>query len=468
MAVNSVLLKVRIKLFTTGILFFLLNFFHIAVAATSKISFEDDKGFFEFIEFFSSFERWRILFALGIFIVQIIFSYIVMFRKFRKAELARIDETGLVGNKNEKILQNLKINPQEIYKWVHEQAEAHNIKSIKRIYLTDTSIPNAMTLDVVPLPFIRSSWIVLDANVLEILDERETKAVIAHELGHVKRLDGIVNIFRYGINFYALLAYLIIILEMIRLIIADIPVVLLDILIRVGFLLLLIIVIWAFTLLNRLLLNYSRRQSELMADYFAAQRIGRNHIINALVLLGQRIDVISAFGTEFRWLGNRESKKDVSREFLQGLKDLPPEELSKEISREKAVHIYVQQRLKNLKEELYVPLTDEQIKDLTVEASKKLLSLREEQLEKGLMKDRKKASELSKLTIDWFLIDKDKDLYLKDEEVDNLVKEIIGNPNKELFEHDLYPRRAILVRDHPSMKDRIIFLYYALPKETST
>ncbi|NPE07507.1 MAG: M48 family metalloprotease [Asgard group archaeon] len=453
MAVNSVLLKVRIKLFISGILFFLLNFFHIAIASTSKINFED-KGFFEFIKFFSSFERWRILFALGLFIFQIIFSYFIMLRKFRKAELARIDETGLVGNNYEKILKNLRINPQEIYKWVHEQAEAHNIKSIKRIYLTDTSIPNAMTLDVVPLPFIRSSWIVLDANVLEILDERETKAVIAHELGHVKRLDGIVNIFRYGINFYAFLAYLIILLEMIRLIIADIPVVALNILIRVGFLLLLIIVIWVFTLLNRLLLNYSRRQSELMADYYAAQRIGRNHIINALVLLGQRLDVISAFGTEFR--------------FLQGLKDLPPEELSKEISREKAVHIYVQQRLKNLKEELYVPLTDEQIKDLTVKASKKLLSLREEQLETGLMKDRKIASELSKLTIDWFLIDKDKDLYLKDEEIDNLVKEIIGNPNKELFEHDLYPRRALLVRDHPSMKDRIIFLYYAFPKDTSS
>jgi len=465
LAVNSVLLKVRMKLSISGILFFLLNFFHIAVASTSKINFEAE-GFFHFIEFFSSFERWRILFALGVFIAQIIFSYFVMFRKFRKAELARVDETGLVGNNNKKILKNLRINPQEIYKWVHEQAEAYNIKSIKRIYLTDTSIPNAMTMDVVPLPFIRSSWIVLDANVLEILDERETKAVIAHELGHVKRLDGIVNIFRYGINFYVFLAYLIILLEMVRLIIADTPVAL-EILVRVGFLLLLILVIWAFTLLNRLLLNYSRRQSELMADYFAAQRIGRNHIINALVLLGQRLDVISAFGTEFRWLGSRESKKDVSREFLQGLKDLPPEELSKEISREKAVHIYVQQRLKNLKEELYVPLTDEQINDLTVEASKKLLSLREEQLEKGLMRDRKIASELSKLTIDWFLSDTDKDLYLKDEEVDNLVKEIIGNPNKELFEHDLYPRRAILVRDHPSMKDRIIFLYYAIPKDTS-
>ena len=121
--------------------------------------------------------------------------------------------------------------------------------------------------------------------------------------------------------------------------------------------------------------------------------------------------------------------------------------------------------MKNLKEELYVPLTDEQIIDLTTKASEKLLTLREEQLEKGVMKDRKIASELSKLTIDWFLIDKDKDLYLKDDEVDNLVKEIIGNPNKELFEHDLYLRRAILVRDHPSMKDRIIFLYYAMPKD---
>ena len=100
--------------------------------------------------------------------------------------------------------------------------------------------------------------------------------------------------------------------------------------------------------------------------------------------------------------------------------------------------------------------------------SKFFFYVREEQLEKGLLKDRKIASELSKLTIDWFLIDKDKDLYLKDEEVDNLVKEIIGNPDKELFEHDLYPRRAILVRDHPSMKDRIIFLYYAIPKDTSS
>ncbi|NHJ31240.1 MAG: M48 family metalloprotease, partial [Asgard group archaeon] len=216
MPVNSVLLKVRLKLFFSGLLFFLLNFFHIAVASTSKINFDSVK-IFQFFEFFSSFEWWRLLLALGIFIVQIIISYIVMLRRFSKAELARIDETGLVGNNNEKLLQNLRIEPKKIYKWVHEQAEEYNIRSVDRIYLTDTSIPNAMTLDVIPLPIIRSSWIVLDANVLEILDEREIKAVISHELGHVKRLDGIVNIFRYGINYYTFTAYLIIILEMMRL-----------------------------------------------------------------------------------------------------------------------------------------------------------------------------------------------------------------------------------------------------------
>ena len=108
-------------------------------------------------------------------------------------------------------------------------------------------------------------------------------------------------------------------------------------------------------------MNFSRRQSELMADYYSAKKSGRNHIINALILLGQRMDVISAFGTEFRWLGSLEGKDNLTKEFVQGLKTLPPEELSKEISREKAVSIYVRMRLENLKNELFVPLTKEQI-----------------------------------------------------------------------------------------------------------
>jgi hypothetical protein len=181
--------------------------------------------------------------------------------------------------------------------------------------------------------------------------------------------------------------------------------------------------------------------------------------------LGQRLEVVSAFGTEFKWLGKRENRKDVTREFLQGIKDLPAEELSKDISRKRALEIYVTQRLKNLKEDLFVPLTDEEIEQLAEKACSKLLNKREEEIEKGLIKDRKLKSELKNLTIDWLTLDKDKDQYLNDNEIDLLIKEIIGNPNKELLEIELYQRRYVLGRDHPSMRDRILFVYYSMKDE---
>ncbi len=469
---NRVLAKVQFKLHLTNILFFLLNFLHIAIAASTQIERKED-GILRFrINFFSTFNKWHIILAVCLFLLQIIISYIILFQRFRRAELTLITELGIEGNNNVNITKNLRIDPKLIYKWVHEEAEKHQIKTIKRIYLTDTSIPNAMTIDIIPIPFIRSSWIVLDANVLEILDEREIKAVISHELGHVKYLDGIVNIFRYGTNYFVFIAYLLFLLEMLAYISADListeSLNAQNIFLRIGYFLVIILILWVLTLINNIIMNYSRRQSELMADYYAAKSNGRNHIINALILLGQRLDVISAFGTEFRWLGSRENKKDVSREFLQGIKDLPAHELSKDISREKAVLIYVRQRLKNMKEDLFLPFSDEQIEELTTKAGEKLLKLREEQIGKGFVNDRKIQSELSKLTIDWLIADKDKNLYLSEVEIDQLIKDIVSNPNKELFEHDLYQRRSVFGKDHPSMRNRIIFLYYALPKENSS
>ncbi|NHJ46678.1 MAG: M48 family metalloprotease [Asgard group archaeon] len=461
---NRVLIGTKIKLNLTNILFFLLNIFHIILASTSTIDVRDTGILRYQISFFSSFNYQEFILASVLLVLQFIISYIILFRRFRKSNLAQINELGLVGDNNEEIRKNLRLDPKLIYQWVVEEAEKYKIKSIKRVYLTNTSIPNALTIDIVPLPLIRSSWIVLDANVIEILDEREIKAVIAHELGHVKRLDSLVNIFRYGVNYFVFIAYSFVFLEMLDKLIIYRPAdgtTPLTITLRVGFVLIFILILIGFTIINRLIMNLSRRQAELMADYYAAKKIGKNHIINALILLGQRIDVITAFGTEFKWLGKRENKTDVTREFLQGIKDLPPEELSKEISRKKALEIYVHQRLKNLKEDLFVPITDEEITKLADEACAKLLGKREEEIEKGLIKDRKLASELQKLTIDWLTLDKDQDQYLKDEEIDQLIKTIISNPSKELFESDLYQRRTALLKDHPSMKDRILFVYYS-------
>ncbi|MHA1441605.1 MAG: hypothetical protein ACTSPK_07070, partial [Candidatus Heimdallarchaeota archaeon] len=145
----------------------------------------------------------------------------------------------------------------------------------------------------------------------------------------------------------------------------------------------------------------------------------------------------------------------------QGIKDLPSKELSKEISREKAVKTYIYQRLKNLRDDLFIPITDEQIDEFTKIASEKLLKKRGDLIQKGTAPDRKLQEEMVKLTIDWLLIDKDKDLYLNEEEIEQLVTKLLLNPNKELFEQDIMQRRSIFGTEHPSMRDRIIFLYYA-------
>lgn len=459
MNINKTLMRTRAKLHISNILLITLNIFHIILVSTSNFEPVSGDYYLQFrFHFFYLFNWQSLIIGIVIVAIQILVTYLIIYRKFKRASLIEVTELGLNGGDDEKILKNLRMNPQTIYKWVMELADQRNIKSIKRVYLTDTSIPNAFTLDVIPLPFIRRTWIVLDADVLEILDEREIKAVIAHELGHVKRLDGIINIFRFGINYFVFITYAIFIIRMFYNIITDTPIRAINIALKSVFLVILLVILWLFTIASRILLNYSRRQSELLADYYAAQTAGRNHIINALVILGQRMDVIAAFGTEFRWLGRLEGKDNLTREFIQGLKSLPAEELSKKISREKAVQIYVYQRLKNLKEDLLIPFTEKQIDEFTEKASQELIKIREESVENGFAVDRQKQKELLKLTIDWLLVDKDKDLYLNDEELDHLVKIIKENPDKELFEEDLQKHHSILGSDHPTMRERILFL----------
>ena len=461
MPINQALLNTKLKMHISNIFFFALNLFHLFLASTSTIHLKET-GIFRFsVTFIDTFQRERYIAAVVMLVIQFVISYFVLWRRFRKSKLTQINELGIIGDNDDNIRKNLRMDPKKIYDLVIKQAEEYKIRSVKRVYLTDTNIPNALTIDVIPIPFIRISWIVLDANVMEILDEREIKAVIAHELGHVKRYDSVINISRFGINYLVFIAYSLKLLEIIYCIISEIPNAW-NIISRIAFLVLMVIILWIFTLVNHILMNFSRRKAELLSDYFAGKRIGKNHIINALILLGQRIDVVTAFGTEFRWLGNREGKRDVTREFLQGIKDLPAEELSKEISRNEALNIYVTLRLKNLRNDLYVSLSDEEIKELAAKASEKLLARREEQLGRGLIKISILQAQKSKLTIDWLLVDKDKDLYLKDEEIDLLINIIRKNPGKELFENDLHTRRNILGKDHPTMRSRILFLHESL------
>jgi Zn-dependent protease with chaperone function len=458
--------QIVMKNIISTIFFYAITLFHVVLASTSAI-YPKETGLLRFkITFFTQFNLGNFLLALILLIIQIIVSYIFVIRRFSKSGLIPITKDGLISKKDKKVIATMRIDPKQIFEWVQELADKQNIKSIRRVYLSDTSIPNAMTLDIVPLPIIRCSWLVLDANVLEILDEREIKAVIAHELGHVKHLDGIMNLTQFGVNYFVFIAYSLIILEILYYTIATQPVIFLNIFLRVGFLIAVILILTGFTILSRILMNFSRRQSELLADYYAAKHVGRNHMINALVLLGQRMDAVVAFGKEYKWLGRREGKQSVDREFMQGIKSLPAEELSKQISREKAVRIYIKQRLESLQEDLKIPFEEKEIDHLTERASKNLIEIREEAVQNGLAKDRKRDKEIQKETINWLKADKDKDLYLKEAEINELIKEIKRQPKKELFEQDLYHQRKIIGYDHPSMKQRLLFLYDSLPSNS--
>ncbi|RLI69582.1 MAG: hypothetical protein DRO63_00570 [Candidatus Gerdarchaeota archaeon] len=461
MPLNHLLLNTKIKMHLSNGFFLFLNTVHLFIASTLTIS-PKDEGLVRFhFSWLVQFQWQRLLIAFILLLIQVIITYLVLWWRFRQAKLIQITEFGLVGENHFLIKNSLRLDPKDIYKMVIDLAREFKLKSIKRVYLSNTNIPNALTIDVVPLPFLRSSWIVLDANIIEILDKKEIKAIIAHELAHIKKLDSIVNIYRFGINYFVFVAYSLQLLQMIYIIIADAPEVW-NIVLRIALLLLLILAMWFLTIINRWLMNFSRQQAELLADYTAGKFIGRNTIINALIILGQRIDVVVAFGAEFKWLGKREGKSNVTREFLQGIRDLPPQELSKEFSRQKALYIYVVQRLKNLRDALLLPLSDSKIDTFAQKACEELMKLREKELKRLLTNDNHLAEKLSQQITNWAVMGTNSDQFLNDEEIEQLVAAIKNNPDKELFEADFQVQQELLPVDHPTIRSRILFLFDTL------
>ncbi|TFF84086.1 hypothetical protein EU523_01845 [Candidatus Heimdallarchaeota archaeon] len=460
---NKTLPKTWFTLLFTDIVFFLLNFFHIALASTLTIELSE-VGLLRYqISFFTSFNYSSFFIALIVVVVQFILSYILLIQRFRKRGITEIKPIELEANNQPSFIQNLRISPQKIYNWVQELAAEHNVKSIKRVYLTDMQIPSVMTIDIIPLPFIRHSWLVLDANIIEILEEREIKAIICHELGHVKYGDGTVNFFKFGLNYFVFIAYAFPILELFYLLFTA-PVNALSIALRIAFIIIVVFILLAFTILSNFLMNISRRQAEFICDVYSAKHVGRNHMINALLTVGKRNEVLNSFYNEFRWLGSLENKENISQEFIQGLKELSPQELSRTISREKAVSIYIRQRLQNLKTFLKIPLKDKQIEELADKASKELIMKRKNGLNNNYFHNNHEKKEHLLIQEHDLLLGEDNSLFLDNNNLDKLIKIIESNPEKSLFSFDSEKENGSKETPYPTIKERILFLYYNLEK----
>lgn len=338
----------------------------------------------------------------------------------------------------------------EIVSWTQELAKESGVQ-VTKIYLMKSPLPNAFTFS---LPFV-GSIVVVHSNILDLLGPTEVKAIIAHEIGHIKNRDSIVSILTHMPSLFIDIVYIYLYL---RLGLGAATSLLVDYNILVAGIRILILI--AFFLFSRLLMAISKmlmqkasRDAELLGDLHAARTIGAEYTINALIRLGQRLEVISVLIDEIRWLEslNPERTNPVTQqELMHMIMSYPLDGIEEEIARKAAPGIFLSTRLRKMREVYRLELSDEQIKDSVTPAVEFLLSARA----KSIALDQKLDEELE--TVDWRDVDYDGDRRLSNEELTDLLSILRKNPLKLMFDSEI--GKNILMLDHPDFRSRLLFL----------
>ncbi|MHA2425888.1 MAG: M48 family metallopeptidase, partial [Candidatus Thorarchaeota archaeon] len=135
---------------------------------------------------------------VGITLVQLLMVYYVTLGMLRGKTMIEI-----YPKFDEAQTYECKFPKEDLVKWSTDIAEDSGV-SLKRIYVMQSPLPNAFTFS---LPFI-GAVLVIFSNLMDLLDEQEVQAIIAHEVGHIKNKDSLVSIFTRMPSFFVDIIYL--------------------------------------------------------------------------------------------------------------------------------------------------------------------------------------------------------------------------------------------------------------------
>ncbi|MHA1247617.1 MAG: M48 family metallopeptidase [Candidatus Thorarchaeota archaeon] len=340
-----------------------------------------------------------------------------------------------------------KYSRHEIVEWTHDLAQKSGVQ-VSKIYLLRSPIPNAFTFS---LPLL-GSVVVLHSNLLALLSPQEARAVIAHELAHIKNHDSLIQILTRMPDMFIQVVYLYVYVR-IGLGIADALLVAFNPLAALARLVALLVFYGASRLgiiVATVFIRRASRAAELLADYDAASVLGPLVTINALIRLGLRIEAINTLVREIQSLAamNKTGALPVTDdEIHQVVLSLDPHELDPERARIQAPRIFLENRLRLLRDTYGLPMSDDDIMRLVETAAASLVK------ESALTTDSKSKP---RATVDWRRIDLDGDERLDREELDRLLATLRNNPDMLMFDNEV--GKSMMMLDHPDFRRRILFL----------
>ncbi len=335
----------------------------------------------------------------------------------------------------------------EIVTWTLEQAEKSKV-GVRKIYLVSSPLPNAFTFS---LPGM-GSIVAVNSNILDILEPKEVRAIIAHEIGHISNRDSIIQIFVRMPSFFVDTIYLYIYLRLAMgvsnaLFLYGDPVLAG---IRLGVLLVFFGFSRFLSMVTQAIMQKASREAELLSDYHAAEIVGVEPTINGLIRLGQRSEAVSALIDEIRWLESLNPERSGAlrrKELVRMIELYPLDGIDEDNAREMAPWVFLSTRLRHMREVYGLDLSDEQIKT-AVEPAMDVLA------EKRSKKKDEPEEKRGPGTIDWRTVDYDGDRRLSTEELKDLLELLRKNPKKLMFDSEL--SMNLWAMSHPDFRRRVL------------